>query len=343
MKKIGIIESGGTGKELAEIFKVSVEYLCNKADVPPLEFVSFEENYKYKPGTFWEIHKKFSKKSYVSLLKVISKEVRDINFFIKLASKKKVLGIFRTAINAETLYHLRIKSKIVKAVFVKIKDRELLFVRDQIQGFYSNDNVISNRNQLKVNASFSLKNFNTILSFVQNKFLSKNYQPDIVLFIYKYHIFGLELERMIMSAVNKNIPKINIKIMQPDSGIHYLLNDWWNYEDKKILVICGNEVGDMLLESLIHFYKLGTKESVFTNEYSLDNSNIEILQTMHGSADSLTGNDSVNPTATLKAVAYALENWLSIPNAVKRMDVTLSKTKFKGSTTNMVKEVLKSW
>jgi isocitrate/isopropylmalate dehydrogenase len=76
---------------------------------------------------------------------------------------------------------------------------------------------------------------------------------------------------------------------------------------------------------LIHYYNLGTKETFFTSNFVLGKKGIEALQTMHGSADDIAGKGIINPIATLKLSAYALENWLEVPNAVERMEKAIKK------------------
>jgi isocitrate/isopropylmalate dehydrogenase len=46
---------------------------------------------------------------------------------------------------------------------------------------------------------------------------------------------------------------------------------------------------------------------------------------MHGSADNIAGKGLLNPIATLRAAAYAAENWLGVPRATGRMEGAIKK------------------
>lgn len=332
-KAIGIIEGGGTGQELALIFKrIITEMYKNKKE--NIEFISFKEIFGYYPRTFWELKKEYYKKSYSEVRTLIDKEVEDILLYNSILLKKKAIGIFRTAINAETLYLLRKKVKVLKAmsIDVKVKDRtekNIYFIRDQIQGFYANEDIKISDDKIEITSNYTTNNFNQIITFLDKKLQERTKKPKQIIFIYKYHIMGIELQKMIDKAMHMSKINIPYQIFQPDSGLHYLLSK----ELEDIAIVCGNEIGDTLIETLVHFYELGTKETMFTTGYLLDLENIEALQTMHGSADDLAGKNAVNPIATLRAGAYALENWLGIKGLVNQVEQSIQQTKEEGKIT----------
>ncbi len=180
---------------------------------------------------------------------------------------KNGLGIFRTAINAETLYYLRRKAKTIKFVCLKIKKKrkiiDVIFIRDQIQGYYSTEKIKVGKRGIEILSRFSEDLFELILNFVKEKIRELNFEDATILFLYKFHLMGIELQKMIDNAMNKSKLKNKYLIMQPDSGIHFLLYDIYKKDINKVIVICGNEIGDTLLETLIHYYNLGTKETFF--------------------------------------------------------------------------------
>lgn len=325
---IGIIEGGGTGVELAHVFKDIVSGIISQTDQEPIEFFSFKDEYGYCPHSFWELKNDYYSKSYTEVRAIIDKEVNDIIAWDNILIQKNFIGNFRTAINAETLYILREKVKSIKVVPISItkagKTKNILFIRDQIQGFYTNDSLEVGDEKLTIHCSYSLKNFKMIIEFLQHFEKKAQIVPEHVVFIYKYHIVGIELQRMIDSAMSQSGYGGSYKILQPDSGIHYLFHDLFRDDtEDTVAVICGNEVGDVLLEAIIHHFNLGTKETVYTINHILGKKNLEALQTMHGSADDVAGKDLVNPIATIKAAAHALERWIGVEGAQARIDTIL--------------------
>jgi len=354
---IGVIEGGGTGPELAEVFEKVVSAICKQETGGAVEFLSFKKLFGYNPKTFWELKKDYYTKPYSFIKKICNKDVDNILQFDDILLSKNGIGIFRTAINAENLYYLRRKTKTIKVVSLKIKkaDKEIdvLFIRDQIQGYYATEKIGVKKKGIEVTSIFSEDSFNTILNFVKEKITELNFENSTILFLYKFHILGIELQKMIDSAIKKSELKNECLVMQPDSGIHLLLHDIYTKDMKKIIVICGNEIGDVLLETLIHYYGLGTKETFFTSNFILDKKGLESLQTMHGSADNIAGKGIVNPISTLKLSAYALGKWLKVPSAIEKMEMAINEavksknvTKDMGgdkNTIEVVNYILNNW
>jgi len=338
---IGIIEGGGTGPELAQVFEKVVSTIYKKETGNSIEFLSFKKLFGYNPKTFWELQKDYYKKPYSFVKKICDKDVNNIINFYDILLSKNGLGIFRTAINAETLYYLRRKTKKIKVVPLKIRKNgkrlELLFIRDQIQGYYANEKIKVKKRDIEITSSFSEESFGIILDFAKEKIKELGFENSTILFIYKFHLMGIELQKMIDTSMKKSKLKNKYLVMQPDSGIHLLLHDIYKKGNiKKIIIICANEIGDVLLETLIHYYGLGTKETFFTSNFIIDKKGIETLQTMHGSADDIAGKGIVNPIATLKLSAYALEKWLRVPNAIKKMEKIIKQAiKTKNTTKDM--------
>ena len=337
---IGVIEGGGTGPELAEVFEKVVSTIYKQETGNDVEFLSFKKLFGYNPKTFWELKKYYYTKPYFFVKKICDRDVNNIIKFDNILLSRSAIGIFRTAINAETLYYLRRKAKTIKVVPLKIKKKnkevDVLFIRDQIQGYYTTEKIKSTKKGIEIVSIFREDLFDIIINFVKEKSKELGFENSTILFLYKFHIMGIELQKMIDNAMKKSKLKNKYLIMQPDSGIHLLLHDIYAKDIKKIIVICGNEIGDVLLEALIHYYGLGTKETFFTSNFVLGKKGIEALQTMHGSADDIAGKGVVNPIATLKLSAYALEKWLKVTNAIEKMEKIIAKAiKTKNVTKDM--------
>jgi len=356
-KIIGVIEGGGTGLELAEVFQKTVSAIYKKETGNEVSFLSFKKIFGYAPKTFNELKRDCREKPYSFVKKICEKDVNNILRFYDLLLSKNGVGIFRTAINAETLYYLRRKTKALKFLSLKIKKKnkeiKLFFIRDQIQGFYTTEKIKRSKKNIEITSVFSEDSFDIILNFVKKKIMELNLRDSLILFLYKFHLMGVELQKMIENAFRNSKLKNKYLIMQPDSGIHFLLHDIYKKNVDSVIVICGNEIGDILLETLIHYYRLGTKETFFTSNFILGKESLESLQTMHGSADDIAGKGIVNPIATLKLSAYALEEWLGVNGATSKMERIVKKAIKSGNVTRdmsgnkktmeVVDYVLKQW
>lgn len=328
-KQVGIIESKGTGAQVAEIFKKIIKAIAGDVD-----FYSFYSKYNYYPHTFNSISKDFANEPYSKLKKTLNKEVHDIEKFYK-DCEKSCHGIFRSAINAETLYYLRKNLKKIKLVQLHInylgKSKKIFFVRDQIQGFYSNIDLQIKTNNINGSYNYQLSNFNLIAKFVKNIIKNNNLLDYDLTYLYKFHLFGLELKKMILKSLKKEkivINDVNFNIMQPDTALNNLLgNLFLKFKSNNLIIVTGNEIGDFLLEALIHKYNLGSKDTFYTKNYCFihNDTPLEILQTMHGSADDIKDKNILNPIATIKAASYALENWLNIDNAINKTNIIIKR------------------
>lgn len=366
---VGLIEGGGTGPEVGAAFKRTVRTIYGKHDGGEVAFDSFVERVGYYPHTYWSLKKKFATKTYKVLRAAVLEEATDLRKYYSWA-RQHTLGVFRTAINAETLYYLRRYTTKVKVVPLTLqlggKERRILFIRDQIQGYYANESVLGDakKGSITVRAKFTQKNFNVLARFAGDaagRFKMRN--PEY-LYIYKFHLFGLELQRMIDKAMLTAKVRGKHEIVQPDTGLHKLLGELKKQPaGKSLVVVTSNEVGDVLLEALLHYYRLATKESFYTlnvalfhavdHAFSHEGKVLEVLQTMHGSADPIAGKGLLNPIATLRAAGYCLENWLHVPAAVSRLERAIAAavkhravTRDMGgskSTDQVVEYVLKSW
>jgi tartrate dehydrogenase/decarboxylase / D-malate dehydrogenase len=322
-KLVGLIEAGGTGHELATVFQRIVDGAIDMDGQQAPEYLSFEKTYGYRPLTFHDANQVPAHQ----VAGLVSRDAKNLEHFYEVAVANSAFGIFRTAVNAESLYRARQQTQTVKCITLNVPTsgqqvRPILFFRDQVQGCYAHSWELSTLDRISFECELSQRRFETMLAFVRKtagRLAMGNYR---ILFIYKFHLFGVELQRLISSAMQKELPCVGFEIVQPDSGIHSLLCDLKNSAEN-LVVFCANEVGDVLLEVLLHYYGLGTKETVFTSNFALDMNEIEILQTMHGSADKLAGLGIVNPIATIRAAAHALEHWFGMQDEKQLCDTLM--------------------
>jgi len=61
------------------------------------------------------------------------------------------------------------------------------------KGYYTNEKIIPNNNEININLKFSYENFVLLTNFIK-EFIRKNGIKNYDLFyVYKYHLFELEL------------------------------------------------------------------------------------------------------------------------------------------------------
>lgn len=341
--QLGVIEGKGTGKEVISYFKDVITEICHKENKATPTFISFLEHFDYCLDSYYSMLERGY--FYPSL----EDQVSDIEHFFDILYKNNAIGAFQSAINAEALYNFRFRKKFLKYLpFIINKNndkKEILFIRDMCQGFYANNKVEKKLEKVSFESSFLLDNFVSICKFIKNK-ISNEQHPDEIIFIYKYHLFEKSLEDMIFSACDFcGFGKDKVCLMQPDTGIQYLFDKIWQNKVQSTCVVCGNEVGDMLLEMLGYYYGIGDKESLFSVNYSINNPSLELLQTVHGSADNLEGSNKLDPTPLMNLSAYALQNWLDVKGAVDKMTELIKQEKQKPfmGTQSQVESILSYW
>jgi len=308
--KIGIIKGKGTGDELSVVFKNFINQLNKKLK---LQIVFKELDVEIE--TYWSLHKKD--------IKFIKRKTdEDILKLNKIFSSffKEVDVVFRTGINAESLYSIRQKYNAIKVFHIPLKKSKIIVVRDQMQGFYANTSYKSFNNKLSFTGEFSKNNLKRIIDFSKNiaNYSFKNQEYNIIA-IYKYHIFGNIIENWVSSIDSE------IKLYQPDTGISKLINELQHLQKNTVLIV-SNEVGDILYEFLIEHFELGKKNELFTkNYYFLERKTLQVYQTVHGSADDIAGKGIINPFATIKIAAEILSSSIKDTNIIKIIDNNINK------------------
>jgi isocitrate/isopropylmalate dehydrogenase len=321
--KIGLIVGTGTGSELAEVFCKfisEIRFLLN------LNIEIEKHNYQLK--TYWELRK-------LSWNEIEDKEKIDFEILWQYLLKFYKEGgrvIFRTAINAEVLYQIRKKGLAIKVFPMRLKDgRRILMIRDEMQGFYTNDEHHLSNELIRFIGSFRKDYFHIIFNYATqeaSKYLGNDWE---IWALYKFHLFANLIEKWFNEISDK------IKVYQPDSGIDMLIKYIKNPEKypKDILLLTGNEIGDLLCEFLMYILSMGNKDVLYSRDVFLepDLFGLTIYQTIHGSADDIAGKNIVNPFATLRAAGDLIENWFKIDSFYSVLDGILEELKDKGITT----------
>ncbi len=337
--KIGIIVGKGVGKELSIIFKDFLTYYAQKK-------YNYQKDVKIK---FFEHEGAFD--TYGSLkglepLRIKQQSEKDVKVLKQLLeewAKEGVQTVFRTSINAESLYELRRDLNAVKVFNVTTrakggeKGNEILIIRDEMQGYYTNENYQYNplTESISFTGNFKKANFEKLIRYSQeyaDQTLGKeNYMVWIV---YKFHLFANILEKWVTEI------DPNLKFYQPDTG----LSEFFDYmndpkkQAKHLVLITSNEVGDIIYEFVTERFRLGHKNELYSkNIYLHDSLNKPIIyQTVHGSADDIEGKGTVNPLATLRIVADILQNSLGIAKFRGSMELAIADVQSQSSVTENV-------
>ena len=128
--RVGYIAGRGTGKELADVFERVMTYLSSR--------YSISIELQRSPRVFH---------SYNSLMSDFgnqrdiecetTEDVKQYEDFCRTQAAQGTQVIFKTAINAQSLYLVRQRLQAVKVECFNREENALLLVRDESQGFYT--------------------------------------------------------------------------------------------------------------------------------------------------------------------------------------------------------------
>lgn len=327
--KIGIIIGAGSGKRLAGIFeefltklgqKHGVKVKCLK-DPDEKDLRPYYHSYQSLEaisGGDSAVFKTTSEKEVEALFKTVTKW-----------HKAGVKAIFRTAINAETLYLFRQEVKAIKEFTINTQHgRKILFIRDQTEGFYANTKYFVNEEvgEITFEGKYSKVYQQEIVKYAARRAYEKfNGLPFEKWAIYKHHLFGDALQSWLREADE------DIIVYQPDTGLTELHKFFDPPEAKRdpqnLVVICSNEVGDVIYESLIKDLDGSAKLMLFSkNVYMVEplSGLFYDYQTVHGSADDkVTLNEEdeeILPYATFRIAAEIAEDIIGLEGVRERME-----------------------
>lgn len=336
--KIGIVVGNGTGRELSEIFKKVI--LLVKPISQKIEFIEC----KHLFNTYASVKNLRGDE----IKEIIKKELNILKSFYKDFYKKGGRVIFRTAINAETLYLLRKWGKCIKLFTIPFDNCKILFCRDQMQGFYANDDYLIKKNKIQFYGSFSKTDLREVINFSIQE-AEKTFGEDFeILVVYKHHLFSNTIENWIKDILPEwRLSKV--KIYQPNHMVKFLF-ELDRRKKKNILIIAGNEIGDICHELFLYQFTDEKRETSFSKNIYLKKEIRGLIeyQTVHGSADDIADKDIVNPIATLKIAGKIGEDVLKIKNfyilmekVIKNHYDKIQKNMYSFKTSEFVEQVIK--
>jgi len=309
--KIGLVVGKGTGRELVDVLYDFSAFLSSSLPIKVQFELCQHEFYTYDSIKNYKYHE---------IETIVQDELQKLWDFYISFYKSGGRVIFRTAINAETLYLLRQKGFAIKVFEFELpRGSKILMMRDSAQGYYANYNYSVNENEINFAGIYSKQLFERIVNCA-NDLAKKNLKDFDVWVIYKHHLFA----NIIENWVKELLP--HAKVLQPNRATQYLLGN--NNIDKNLLIIGGNEVIDILQEVFVYVFRLGSRETTFSKNIYLHPSIFTLTeyQTLHGSADDIAGKGIVNPIATIRALGAILEEFGGIKSLRSRLDKAVKRT-----------------
>jgi isocitrate/isopropylmalate dehydrogenase len=314
--KIGIVIGSGTGKELVEVFKkilTVVSSICKRS----IEFVESSHIF----NTYFSLHKF----PIEEIRRRNEEDLKILDDFYNKCYKEGCRIIFRTAINAEVLYLFRKKYMGIKVIEIQKNECRILIVRDQTQGYYANDkwNYCKNKQEIHFEGYYRKENIQKILEVARGEAKYKLRRDYEIWVVYKHHLFGNIIEKWIKEMEPKAI------LVQPNNMIQIFYETYLKKPDKDLLIIMGNEIGDIFHEIFIYSLGLGERRDFFSKTIFLSPqlSSLIEYQTLHGSADELAGKNMVDPTATIKICGDIAENFLNCSGVISIINKAIENAK----------------
>ena len=324
--KIGLIKGEGTGSALANIFVDFLEYL---------DILSSKSTH-----TIIEDKKFYHSFETISLATINSRSTSEEEanrLFLTYKSwfnNDNVRTVFRTSVNAEAAFSFARQSRNLKVIgFKNSIGARILIVNVQSEGYYANTkyDISDKQEKIKFHGEYSKNHQKEAIKYAQllaNKDLGSNYEKWA---IYKFDLFGKHLK----SWFNEIDP--DLQLFLPDSGISnffkkYIFSD---SAKKDLLLICSNEVGDLIFQLTAGALNLDPTFELYTRNVPLSAPFHGILneyQTVHGSADDLASTDRIDeirPDATLRIAADIAEKQLGYSDLKRLTDIGLVNAQMK--------------
>jgi isocitrate/isopropylmalate dehydrogenase len=324
--KVGLATGEGTGRELADVFEAVIREIAHRYGVR----IGIDRS----PRIYHSYHSLCgeSDDDAERIAQLTEDNAAHYEDFRRL-SDSGVPAVFRTALNAQSLYLVRQRLHSVKVEHLVARDLEILLIRDQAQGFYTGDNSHDLASALVVRRCvFSQSLISAIVAFaiaVARRTWSRD-GIDRVILAYKSHLLDGCLSSWVRQCAQEhNMP---LDLYQPDTANRHQLRDGIR---GRALIIGAKEWADIMHIVLLDCFGLGSLKCRFTRNVYLHPSleGLVEYQTVHGSADDLAGKRQVNPMATLPAAAAIMERHAGCRGLEAAMDLDLQRASALGIKT----------
>jgi len=299
--RIGLAIGAGTGPELTDVFRRTATALAEVNGLT-LELEAVPHRFR----TFASA----SENGALDVERAMQEDATIYEAFLRDFRRRGGCVVFRTAFNAPSLYRVRERLMAVKVEVLPLTSGEILLVRDATQGFYAGENIVNETgDEIQHICSFRRSNTHRVLRFALAEAVSRYGSIavlDHAVVVCKVHLLGPQFEQWVTDFSRE--AGISFQVLQPDTTNRQLLR---GALDGRTLLVGANEWADVMQPDLMARYGLGTQEERCSRTVYLDDDvmGLEEVQTAHGSADDLTGRGTVNPIATLRAAALAIERF----------------------------------
>lgn len=325
---VGLAVGRGTGTELAAVFERMATRLGELYGVAPVVIRS--------PRVY---HSYYSLRAEAGGVEDIRRLTEDdaehYERFCRTLADSGATTVFRTAVNAQSLYLLRQRLRAVKVDVISAPgsspDAALLLVRDQAQGFYTGENHHA-PGVVTRTMEFSREVTEDVITYALTR--ARRQWPDggaeQVVMAYKFHLLDGAFDEWVRAAAaHHGVP---IGLYQPDTVNRNLVEHGM---PNRTVVVAGNEWGDIMHVVLLDRYGGHRQENRCAENVFLhpDVAGLVEYQTVHGSADDLAGRDTVNPVATVRAAAAIVERHAGGAGAVAAVERALAAVSARGVRT----------
>ncbi|MET8698589.1 isocitrate/isopropylmalate family dehydrogenase [Kitasatospora sp. NPDC004723] len=321
---VGLAVGRGTGVELAAVFERALHRIVAPHGAG-IEIVRSPRTYH----------------SYVSLRQEVgdTERIRRLTEedaghyerFCRELARAGTTAVFRTAVNAQSLYLVRQRLQAVKVEPIAAGDASLLLVRDEAQGFYTGENRHA-PGVVTRTMEFSREITGKVLDYAVRRAWRQwpDRGPARVVMAYKFHLLDGALDDWV-EELGRGLG-VEVRLFQPDTVNRNLITHGLG---DRTVILAGNEWADIMHVVLLDRFGGERQESRCTENVHLHPELAELVeyQTVHGSADDLAGKDTVNPVATLRAAAVVAERHAGCPGAVAAVEGALAVAEEQGIRT----------
>ncbi|HEX7304518.1 isocitrate/isopropylmalate family dehydrogenase [Lentzea sp.] len=312
---IGLAVGRGTGPELAEAFERVLTALGEASSVP----IALTRS----PRLY---HSYFSLKAEArgtEEVRLLTEQDADhYEQFCRDLARAGTTAVFRTAINAQSLYLVRERLQAVKVDLIADGDTSLLLVRDEAQGFYTGENR-HGAGVVHRTMTFSKEITEKVVlaALRQARRHWPGEQVRELVMAYKFHLLDGALGEWVADIGARH--GVDIRLAQPDTVNRNLIEHGL---PARSVVVGANEWADIMHVVLLDRLGSERQENRCTENIHLhpDVQDLVEYQTVHGSADDLEGLGTVNPTATIRAAAAIAERHAGCAGAIERTENALT-------------------
>ncbi|MEV1047844.1 isocitrate/isopropylmalate family dehydrogenase [Streptomyces sp. NPDC049916] len=318
---IGLAVGRGTGTEVAAVFERVLGGLARLHGT--------EIGVLRSPRTYHSYVSLRAEAAAEAVRRLTEEDADHYEHFCRTQAALGTRAVFRTAINAQSLYLVRQRLQAVKVDALPVGDGStLLLVRDQAQGFYTGENHHGDgviRRTMEFSRDLTEKVLDYAVERARHQWPGQG--PTRIVMAYKFHLLDGALDAWVTDiAARYDIP---VGLYQPDTVNRNLITH--GFPDRTV-VVAGNEWADIMHVVLLDRFGADRQENRCTENVHLHPAVLGLTeyQTVHGSADDLEGLDRVNPVATIRAAAAIAQRYGGCAGAVGQVERALAQLTGRG-------------